>query len=199
MARPTLLLRCGTSKVSQVTLLVCERERKILGWVRVRSVLPRQEHFTAGYERDVALFPQGRPHALESPGEDIHGEFAAAFRVFDKEGDTGREPAGGRAHATESVTHDKRLNDGVRRSILPAEPVVHPVLHDREQPSRDSTCERGVDVLSETDESLEDDDKGGEEGAGPDRVEGGAVQIRRWAVVGPRVTWRQQESPPPHS
>jgi hypothetical protein len=33
-------------------------------------------------------------------------------------------------------------------SILPAEPVVHPVLHDREQPSRDSTCERGVDVLS---------------------------------------------------
>lgn len=67
---------------------------------------------------------------------------------------------------------------GREKAALPAEPVVHPVLHDREQPGRDSTCERGIDVLSEADESLEDDNKGGEEGAGPDRVEGGAVQVR---------------------
>ena len=70
-----------------------------------------------------------------------------------------------------------------RESILPAEPVVHSVLDDREQPGRDSTCERGVDVLSEADKSLKDDDKGGEEGAGPDRVEGGPVQVRRGAVA----------------
>ena len=78
------------------------RQESCWGWGALS--LPRQEHFAAGYERDVALFPEGRPHALESAGEDIHGEFAAAFRVFDEEGDTGREPAGGRVHATESVS-----------------------------------------------------------------------------------------------
>lgn len=59
--------------------------------VKAQSGSPREENFAAGHERDVALLAQRRPHALEAAREDIHGEFAAAFRVFDEQRQAGRE------------------------------------------------------------------------------------------------------------